>query len=340
MEQYNNQDSMNKYKVSILVPIYNVEAYIKRCAMSLFNQTLADSIEYIFVNDCSTDDSIRVLSDFIEEYPHLKDHIRVISHKSNKGLACARESALNEAKGDYLLTVDSDDWLELDMVEKLYMATEGSTIDIVSCDYYVEYKKKTVIVSQSVGNSPIECLQNVFLGKAHGGTCLRLIRRRIFCDNDIHYIAGLNMLEDISVLHRILLYAKTIKHLSVPYYHYFQGNLSSYCSSLSNASKQNMLDLVPLIKSELESQCLKEEIWDSFNIFRLRVKSLLIENAKTIREISSYRALYNDYLVKASQYRLNTKDSLLLSVSKYSSLGTYIVIHLISTIKKIRSLTI
>lgn len=340
MDQYNNQNSMNKYKVSILVPVYNVEAYIKRCAISLFNQTLAESIEYIFVDDCSTDDSLRVLYDLIEEYPQLKTQIRVISHEKNKGLACARETALREANGEYLLTVDSDDWIELDMVEMLYLASEGSTIDVVSCDYYVEYKKKTTIVSQSIGNSPIECLQNIFLGKAHGGTCLRLIRRSIFSTNDIHYIKGLNMLEDISVLHKILLCAKTIKHISRPYYHYFQGNLNSYCAGLSNASKQNMLDLVLLIEPELESHGLKEDIWDSFNIFKLRIKSLLIENSNTIQEISSYRSLYADILVYNSRNRLNIKENLLLLFSKYSSLGTYIVVLLIRSIKKLRSMII
>ena len=77
-------------QVSILVPIFNVEKYIERCAISLFEQTYKE-IEYIFVDDCSPDDSVKILEKIIERYPQRREHIRIIHHKKNRGLAAARK---------------------------------------------------------------------------------------------------------------------------------------------------------------------------------------------------------------------------------------------------------
>lgn len=337
MGQYNNKISMTKYKVSILVPIYNVELYIERCVLSLFNQTYAKSIEYVFVDDCSNDKSISILQSIIDEYPHIKGQIKLVTHAYNKGLSGARETALGNATGEYLLTVDSDDWIELDMVEKLYTATDNSNVDVVSCDYYAEYDRNTIVISQCVGYSPIESLKNIFLGKAHGGTCLRLIRRDLYISNRIHYVNGLNMLEDISVLHKILLHAKTIRHIPIPFYHYYQGNLNSYSTRLSSTSKQNMLDIVPLIEKELIKNSIGDDVWRAFNVFKLRVKSLLIENVISVSEVRSYKSLYDNIRDKELFMMLNKKERLLLSFREKYCLWTYILVHLIRMIKKIRS---
>ena len=104
-------------KVSILVPIYNVELYIKRCIISLFEQTYND-IEFIFVNDCTKDKSIEILNSTLQQYPQRWEQVKIISHKTNKGLAAARTTALQNATGDYVMHVDSDDFLNLDAVEK------------------------------------------------------------------------------------------------------------------------------------------------------------------------------------------------------------------------------
>lgn len=97
-------------KVSILVPIYGVEQYIERCAKSLFEQTYSE-IEYVFVNDCTKDDSIGVLNRVLEKFPQRKLQVRIINHEKNKGLGAARRTAILNANGDYILHVDSDDYI-------------------------------------------------------------------------------------------------------------------------------------------------------------------------------------------------------------------------------------
>lgn len=94
-----NQQSIymysNSVKVSVIVPIYNVEPFIERCVRSLMNQTL-ENIEYIFVNDCTPDNSINILKSILKEYPD--KNVRIIHHSQNKGLAAARKTGLNQAK--------------------------------------------------------------------------------------------------------------------------------------------------------------------------------------------------------------------------------------------------
>lgn len=334
------EQSNNKFKVSILVPIYNVELFIERCTLSLFDQTMSQDIEYVFVNDCSTDRSVKLLNEIIERYPKLKKNIKIISHLKNKGLACARETALMNATGKYLLTVDSDDWIELDMVENLYRATNNSTIDVVSCDYYIEYRKKNRIIVQNVGTTPLDCLHNIFLGNAHGGTCFRLIKRSIYIENNIHYFEGINMLEDISVLHKVLLNAKTIKHINNPYYHYFQGNTTSYSTKLSHNSKKNMISLVPIIEEQLKLYNCEKKVWNSFCVFKLRIKSLLIENSTSINEIRSYNNLYNEISIDKNRRYLSLKERLLLRHRHIDNIGIYIIIQIISKLKEFRNVLI
>ena len=102
-------------KVSILVPVYGVEKYIERCARSLFEQTY-DNIEYIFVDDCTKDRSIVILQKVLEGYPNRKNQVKILHHEKNRGLSAARNTALDASTGDYLMHVDSDDYLRKDAV--------------------------------------------------------------------------------------------------------------------------------------------------------------------------------------------------------------------------------
>ena len=103
---------MNNIKVSVIVPVYNCEKYLKKCLDSLVNQTLKD-IEIICVNDGSTDNSGRILEEYTDS------RIKIIT-KENGGLSSARNAGIAVAKGEYLGFVDSDDWVDLDFYEKLY----------------------------------------------------------------------------------------------------------------------------------------------------------------------------------------------------------------------------
>ena len=133
--------------LSVLVPIYGVEKYIERCATSLFEQTLQDHIEFIFVNDCTKDNSVVKLLNLLKKYPHRISQVKLLEHSRNRGLAASRQTALNHATGDYVLTVDSDDWLELDACEELLNSVRETKCDILMFDYIADYKRKHIYLS-------------------------------------------------------------------------------------------------------------------------------------------------------------------------------------------------
>ena len=117
-------------KLSIIVPVYNVRAYLPACLDSLVNQTL-DNYEVILVDDGSSDGSAEIIKDYCERYPELIRSIRV----ENGGQGRARNFAIEMARGDYLGFVDSDDWITADMYEKLYNTAVRENADVVVCDF-------------------------------------------------------------------------------------------------------------------------------------------------------------------------------------------------------------
>lgn len=121
-------------KVSVIVPIYGVEEYIERCARSLFEQTM-DDMEFIFVNDCTKDNSMDVLQRVMKDYPNRREQIKIICHTENKGLPQARKTGILVSTGDYIAHCDSDDWMEHDAYQLLYEKAINSESDMVFFDY-------------------------------------------------------------------------------------------------------------------------------------------------------------------------------------------------------------
>ena len=118
------------YRVSVIIPIYKVEKYIERCAISLLEQTLPD-IEIIFVDDCSPDDSMRLLDSVLLKYSDLFPNIKIIHHEVNSGSAVARITGIKAAEGEYIAFCDSDDWVDKEMYAYLYSGAQASGADMV-----------------------------------------------------------------------------------------------------------------------------------------------------------------------------------------------------------------
>ena len=128
------------YKVSVIIPVFNVRNFIERCARSHFEQTLED-IEYIFVDDASPDDSVDILKACIERYPERKEQVRILVHEQNQGLPAARNTGLAVATGEYVFHCDSDDFVEKDMLEEMYGAAKEKDADMVYCNFYLSFEK-------------------------------------------------------------------------------------------------------------------------------------------------------------------------------------------------------
>ncbi len=124
---------MNKTPaISVIIPVYNVEKYLRQCLDSVINQTFKD-IEIIVINDCSTDNSLQIIEDFADKY----NNIKVINNKKNEGLYKTRNIGLEIAAGQYIGFVDSDDYIEKNMYEIMYLKAKDTNADIISCNYFI-----------------------------------------------------------------------------------------------------------------------------------------------------------------------------------------------------------
>ena len=154
-----------KIKVSVIIPVYNTEDYLKECIESLVNQTLRE-IEILIVNDGSTDSSLEIMKEFKNKYPNI---IKIFD-KVNGGQASARNYALSFAQGEYLGFVDSDDWVDSTMYEEMYEKAEKEDADIVICDMVDHFPDRTVCY-------PSSRFENKF--KVTPSACNKLFKRSL-----------------------------------------------------------------------------------------------------------------------------------------------------------------
>lgn len=225
-------------KVSILVPVYGVEKYIEQCAISLMEQTY-DNIEYIFVNDCTKDNSINILREVLDRYPQRKCQVQIITHERNRGLAAARNTALDASTGDYLWHVDSDDWIAQDAVEKLVNKALKVKADIIIFDYYNVRRNGT---SRSLINykDRESYISDVLLHSIAGSVWNKFFNAVFYRNSGVRSIEGLNHGEDYAIIPRLLHKAQRISILDGALYYYNLTNQSSYTRNISVDSIMNV----------------------------------------------------------------------------------------------------
>ena len=228
------------YKVSILVPIYGVESYIERCVRSLFEQTYGN-IEFVFVNDCTKDNSIKILLKTLEDYPSRRSEFKLIEHKKNRGIAATRNTALAECKGDFFMFVDSDDWIEHDTVERLVKAQLKHDSDVITCNYTIYETKGCVQYKEQLLPTTKEMLKQLLDGKGSGRLWGRLVRTSLIKENNIHFVEGANFAEDIMVMSFLWFYAKNPSSINASLYNYERRNITSYTNSFSTMNSMESL---------------------------------------------------------------------------------------------------
>lgn len=213
-------------KVSILVPFYNVEKYVGRCVESLFTQTY-QNIDYVFVNDCSPDRSMDIINMYIEKYD-VADRCKMIVHEQNKGICTSRNDCLDNATGDYILFIDSDDYIDKDMVELLVEAAVKDSADISGCGYTEEYDDHSVDFPQKYTNDYNEMLKAITILTIKGVMWKLLIRRSIIEDNHIRFMPEKNMVDDYLFCCQVFYYSHSFAGVDKCMYHYIQFNPNNY----------------------------------------------------------------------------------------------------------------
>jgi glycosyltransferase involved in cell wall biosynthesis len=254
---------MSAPKISVIIPVYGVERFIERCARSLFEQTMTDGVEYIFVNDCTKDGSMAILESVIEDYPARKPFVKVIHHERNAGLAGTRNTGLDNAGGAYVAMVDSDDYVDTGMLEALYKKAVEGDFDIVGSNFFWQYEKYNIPVGIRKRGSKEEYLTDILERTSPPSWWGRIYRRAIIEENKVRLPVSVNMGEDLCTVPRIFYFAKRVAFIDSHFYHYVQYNESSYTKCLSQknvdgaAAAFAQLDTFFADKEELYKNALK-----------------------------------------------------------------------------------
>lgn len=213
--------------VSVIIPVYNVEKYIERCILSIINQTYTEGVECIIIDDCTPDDSMKIVEKMVADY---KGEIlfKLLYHKSNQGIASTRNMGLCAASGKYIIYIDSYDYCELDMLEKMYSKAVEEDADIVVADHWCSFKDHEIYCLSCVPESRLERIKSLF-GKSGfpDSLWLQLVRRKLFIDKNLKCVENINYREDLILVSFLLYYAEKIVHIPQAFYHYVKYNSNS-----------------------------------------------------------------------------------------------------------------
>lgn len=218
--------------ISIGVPIYNVEKYIERCAVSLFEQTYP-YIEYVFVDDCSSDYSIEILEEVISRYPTRKHKVKLLRNSYNWGTATTRNVILDNCTGEFILWVDSDDFIKVDTVSCLISTQQHCNCDILGFGVLKHNNKDSFPYMPYLFFTPKEMFLSIIERKTHNGLWGRLVRRSIFTDNNLRFKDGQDVGEDFRIVMLLSYYALSVYSIKDTFYYYECGNSTSLMKTFS-----------------------------------------------------------------------------------------------------------
>lgn len=248
-----------KPNITVIVPIYNTEKHIDKCLASIRNQTMQE-IEIICVDDCSPDDSYLIVEKHIEEDPR----ITLLHHKKNMGLGGARNTAIRAARSDYIASVDSDDYIHPNMMERLWAETEEGKYDIVCCGFDNVDEEGSLLSRQAPPYKEIVNINNSIniFSNVSPSFCNKLWRKSLYTENNIFFPVR-EYYEDMATTPRILAKSKYIKIIEDSLYYYYARS-NSITNSYSSRHLLDYFKVFEIILDFLNENKLIERYRDDF----------------------------------------------------------------------------
>ncbi len=275
-------------KVSILVPIYGVEKFIGQCAQSLFSQTYKD-IEYVFVNDCTPDNSIKVLEGVLAKFPARQQQVRIIEHEKNRGLGAARITAMQHATGELMMIVDSDDYIAVDGVEKLVARQMETGADIVDGAYATFTGDKILKTTAPWEQLSTEKYLKAILiqNTVTNNVWARIYRRALFEETGVNFVEGVNLAEDYAIMGRILLRARRACLNEVVYY-YRYNDYGTFADGVTARHIESVLRAEGLVCDYLRHNDYKETYTTAMDIGLLNIYALAAKVGVSRQEVEQH----------------------------------------------------
>lgn len=300
-------------KVSVIIPVYKAEKYIEQCCTSLFEQTL-QNMEFIFVDDCSPDNSVARLRQIVARYPHRESQTKILTHTSNRGVSYSRQQGLEAATGEFVIHCDSDDWVDIDMYQRMYDTAIREGADVVCCGFIIEHsdgRKRSVTVDEKKMWSKI----SFNLAPQTGSLCNKIVRLQNLRDANVRFPMDTNWGEDFCVSIAGLLISRKTVCLQDGYYHYRQ-NVDSITHTISRERCMQLVRVSYHVDEFLRQIGKKEEYKHELNYLKFQCKSRFLRD-QSIRDIDFWRQTFPECHEEIMSY----------SVARYFKIASWLVAH-------------
>ncbi len=297
---------MKKIKVSVIIPIYNTEKFLRKCIESIVNQTLQE-IEMILINDGSTDNSHNICLEYAEKYP---EKIRYINNK-NIGCSATRNLGIELAQGEYIAFVDSDDYIEKEMYEEMYKVARNKSLDVIILGIIYEdsfNKIQGISIPQN-----IKFYYDYFkVTNKLANPVNKLFKKDVILKNKINFPLNTHSGEDIVFYFKFLSQTKKISSLPKAYYHYVNHGLNSIYNFEKRkgifVSFKELYDY--LLKNKLfRDKKLMKKFYELFDFYAVKAVFFMLLNPIKVSEekYKKYNKIYCEELKKIEFLTLKSK---------------------------------
>ncbi|OOM79443.1 glycosyltransferase [Clostridium sp. BL-8] len=295
---------MRNIAITLIIPVYNGGKYLAQMLESVYNQTFKD-FEIVIVNDGSNDNSEEIIFNYLEKHSNIK-----YLKQENKGQAEARNKALGQIRGKYTLFLDADDFIEFDMLEKMYNKSEINFADIAICAYKKVYdfecKDREKIVFDSNENriyTNVEVMEMMLDGKVQGYLCNKMFLSKNILENEMHFEKG-RIIEDLLPVFKLVSTAQRIIFINEPLYNYRQHLDSTLHKKIKTLIDDRYFACTEIYKYARkntdikDSKCflfmLKSQIAFIYDALSLKVKcGKEFYKKYTIEDFSIYKILFD-----------------------------------------------
>lgn len=300
--------------VSIIVPVYGVEKFIRRCLDSLISQTYKN-IQIILIDDGSPDNSGAIC----DEYADSDRRIQVI-HKENGGVASARQAGIDIAQGEYIIHADPDDWVETSMIEELVIKAQDTNADVVICDYYI-YTHRIKRVCQRPYNLMSEKVLKEIFHRLHGSLWNKLLKRDCYIKYNLHFIPDINYCEDVLIWVQLLIHPEIkVAYLNKAFYYYFQGNVDSITHKWTSSFMKSVQNYHKALETLLPDNMKKELL-----VQKMRFTLSLWYNEEISNEELLSKHYRIDNIINCDVLRIKQKVGYVFAICNFPTIARYIL---------------
>lgn len=255
---------MKNPEISVIVPVFNAEKYLCKCIDSILAQSFCN-FELLLIDDGSFDNSSEICDDYAGKDKRIK-----VFHKTNEGISATREFGMQCAEGEYIQFVDSDDWIDSNMLSIMYGKAIENDADIVGCNFIQEYANKSL--KTTVCFEDREGLLSSVISNYWGVLWKFLIRKKMFDIGNIHFPVGVNGGEDYYVVTSLLLVSQKVVYVDFYPYHYVRYNADSFISKKSLEKELLQVTATILVEKKLENVGLKNKYLNELNKRKFQTK--------------------------------------------------------------------